>query len=76
MKQKLKELMNGLLPIRCNIKIIPDLWVLRPYKEKIFYTIDKENYTPMSYRILCFSIVYVTYNDIAANDKTNNIRRQ
>jgi hypothetical protein len=75
MKQKLRKLMIGLLPIRVNIKIIPDLWVLRPYKEKIFYTIDKENYTPISYRILCFSIVYVTYKDITNNDKTNNIRR-
>jgi len=75
MKQKLRKLMIGLLPIRVNIKIIPDLWILRPYKEKIFYTIDKENYTPISYRILCFSIVYVTYKDITNNDKTNNIRR-
>lgn len=57
--KKIKKILSYFNILRFNIKIIPDLWVLRPYKEEIFYTVDKEHYTPVSYRFLCFSFVIV-----------------
>ena len=48
---------------RINLKIDITFWAIYPYSERLDYVIDRQKYTPISTRFLCFSSTIVYKHD-------------
>jgi hypothetical protein len=48
---------------RVNVKIDITFWAVLPYSERLDYVINREKYTPISTRFLCFSSTIVYKHD-------------